>query len=248
MTKDKRCSLLIGIVLASLVIALPAGTAIDLTADPLTNVMPISWDQAYSRIILSPDEAKLEKGEILTAVKRLDDGTIVAQSIGLIDAAPEECVRVARNYSHYTTIMPYTVESRIVRSFRVEGENPGAEAVDFWTRVCVLGFKTRYLIRMVHLDVPESHLYRSFWTLVRNPAAVPGCIDAEARPCVNDLDMNMGTSEFEPWKGSPGRTMHTYTLKIKVAGWAQTLGLRVGCGSSMRDVTKAIREAVKKKQ
>ena len=181
-------------------------------------------------------------------MKKLDDGTVMAESIGLIEAGPEECIRVARDYKHYTTIMPYTVEGRVIRSFQLEGENPGVEAIDFWTRVCVLGFKTRYLIRQVHWDDPGSHLYRSYWTLVRNPAAVQGCIDAKARPCENDLDMNIGTSQFEPYKGNPGRTIHTYTLKIKTSSWAQSVGLRVGCGNSMRDVTRALREAVLKKQ
>lgn len=234
--------------LASLIIAMPVMAEIDLTANPLSNVIPVSWDQAFTRTIVSPDFSLLEKGEILAEVKRLDDGTVMAQSIGLIDAGAEECVRVARDYEHYTAIMPYTVEGRVVRSFRLDGENSGAEAIDFWTKVCVLGFKTRYLIRMAHLDDPERHLYRSFWTLVRNPASVPGCIDAKGRPCENDLAMNIGTSQFEPYKGNPARTMQTYTLKIKPSSWTQSFGLRVGCRGSMQDVTKAIRAAVIKKQ
>ena len=250
MPKDKQCSMLIGIgiVLASLVIAVLVEAGIDLMADPLTDVMPISWDQAYSRVIISPDQAALEKGEIIFDSKKIDSKTFVAQSIGLIDAGPEECFRIVRDYNHYTGIMPYTIESKIVRSFRLEGEYPGAETVDFWTRVRVLGLQTGYLIRVVHLTDPESRLYRSFWTLVRNPAAVSGCKDANTRPCKNDLDMNIGSHQFEPYKGNPSRTMHTYTLKIKVKSWVQGVGLRVGSGSSMRSVTRSIREAVITKQ
>ncbi|MFZ2448813.1 MAG: hypothetical protein WAW37_20820 [Syntrophobacteraceae bacterium] len=250
MPKNKQSSLLtgIGIVLASLVFAMLVGAGIDLKADPLTNTMPISWDQAYSRIIIVPDHAELEKGGILFDVKKIDGNTVMAQSIGLIEAGPEECFRHISNYNHYTSTMPYTVESKIVRNFRLEGDNPGAETVDFWTKVRVLGSQTRYLIRVVHLADSESRLYRSFWTLVHNPAAVSGCKDSNALPCENDLDMNIGSHQFEPYKGDPGRTMHTYTLKVKGKSWAQRVGLRVGCGSSMRDVTRSIREAVVRKQ
>jgi hypothetical protein len=250
MPKDKQCSLLtgIGIVLATLVIAVLVEAGIDLMADPLTNLMPISWDQAYSRIVISPDQAELEKGKIFFDSKKIDGKTLMAQSIGLIEAGPEECFRVVRDYNHYTSTMPYTVESKIVRSFRLEGENPGAETVDFWTKVRVLGFQTGYLIRVVHLADPESRLYRSFWTLVRNPAAVSGCKDSNMRPCENDLDMNIGSHQFEPYKGNPSITMHTYTLKVKGKNWAQSVGLRAGSGNSMRDVTRSIREAVIRKQ
>lgn len=246
----KYCGLVngIGIVLALLVIAVSARAAIDLTADPVTNVMPISWRQAYFRIIVSPDEEELRKGKILFDMKKLDDGTIVAQSMGLIKATPEECVRISDDLNHYTSIMPYTVESRIVRRFRLAGEFAGASAVDFWTRVCVLGFQTRYLIRVVNLADAQSHVYRSFWTLVRNPGSVSGCKDSNARPCENDLDMNVGSGKFEPYKGDPNCTLHTYTLKIKPKSWIQHFGLCEGCGNSMRDVTRAIRIAVMKRR
>ena len=250
MTKSKKYTSLtrIGIVLASLFVSVLVEAKIDLTANPLTNGMPISWKDAYFKLINSPDETDLEKGEILVALKKLNDDTIMAQSIGLIEAGPEECVRVVRNYNNYASIMPYTVESRIVRSFTLEGENAGAETVDFWTKVSVFGFQTGYLIRVVRLADPESHSYSSFWTLVRNPAAVSGCKDSNGSPCENDLDVNIGSSQFEPYKGNPNRTLHTYTLKIKGKSWTQRFGLRVGGESSMRDVTKAIRKAVIEEQ
>jgi hypothetical protein len=143
--------------------------------------------------------------------------------------------------------MPYTVESRIVRSFRLTGEYAGARAVDFWARVRVLGFQTRYLIRVVNLENAKSHVYQSFWTLVRNPASVSGCKDSNGRPCENDLDINIGSGKFEPYKGSPNRTLSTRTMKIKPKSWAQNFGLCVGCGNSMQDVTEAIRIAVMKR-
>jgi hypothetical protein len=218
----------------------------DLAADPLTDVMPITWKQASFGIIVSPDESELEKGKILFGMKKLDDGSIVAQSMALIDATPEECIRVTTDYNHYTSIMPYTVESRIVRGFRLTGEYAGARAVDFWARVSVFGFQTRYLIRVVNLADAKSHVYRSFWTLVRNPASVSGCKDSNRRPCENDLDINIGAGKFEPYKGSPNRTLSTRTMRIKPKSWIQHFGLCAGCGNSMQDVTKAIRIAVMK--
>ncbi|MDR3569165.1 MAG: hypothetical protein P4L43_14140 [Syntrophobacteraceae bacterium] len=237
----------IGIVLASLVIAVSVRAASDLRADPLTSVMPISWSQASFRIIVSPDESKLEKGEILFGMKKLNDGSIVAQSMGLIEATPEECIRITTDYNHYTSIMPYTVESRIVRRFRLAGEYAGARAVDFWARVSVLGFQTRYLIRVVNLANDKSHVYRSFWTLVRNPASVSGCKDSTGQPCENDLDMNIGSGKFEPYKGDPNRTLSIRTMRIKGKNWVQRFGLCAGCGNSMQEVTKAIRIAVMKR-
>ncbi len=250
MTQDKKYTLLtgIGIVVASLFICILVEAKIDLMANPFTNIMPISWNEAYFKLINSADAADLEKGEILVALKDLDDDTFMAQSIGLIEAGPEECVRVVRDYNNYTSIMPYTLESRVVRSFTLEGENAGAKTVDFWTKISVLGFQTSYLIRVVHLSDPESHRYSSFWTLVRNPAADQGCIDSNGQPCKNDLNMNIGSSQFEPYKGNPNRTLHTYTLKIEGKRWTQGFGLRMGGGCSMRDVTKAIRRAVIEKQ
>ncbi len=250
MRKDKKYILLtgIGVILVSLFISILVEAGIDLMANPFTNRMPISWNEACFKLINSPDGADLEKGEILVALKNLGDDTIMAQSIGLIEARPEECVRIVRDYNNYTSIMPYTVESRVVRSFTLEGENAGARTVDFWTKVSVLGFQTSYLIRVVHLVDPASHRYSSYWTLVRNPAADSGCKDSNGRPCENDLDMNIGSSQFEPYKGNPNRTLHTYTLEIEGKSWTQCLGLRLGGGSSMRDVTKAIRKAVIEKQ
>ena len=250
MPNGKKYSFLtiIGMLPALLMAAVFVEAGVDLTADPLSNAMPISWEQAYSKIIITPDESKLEQGKILVDVKKHDDGTVIAQSIGLIEAAPEECARVSQDFNHYAGIMPYTAESRIIRSFKVEGEGADEEAIDFWTKVSVLGFQTRYLIRVVHLADPERHLYRSFWTLVRNPSEDAGCKDAEGRPCENDLYMNIGSGQFEPYKDNPNRTLHTYTLMIKPKSWTQCVGLCVGGGNSMKDVTKAIRKAVTMKQ
>ncbi len=237
-----------GIVLTSLVVAISVEARTDFMADPMTNVMPISWNQAFFKVINFPDESELEKGKILFDMKRLEGDTVMAQSIGLIDARPKQCLEVVSNYNYYTKIMPYTVESRIIRSFKLDGANAGTEAVDFWTKVCVFGFETRYLLRVVHLGDPEGHLYQSYWTLVHNPSADSGCKDSNMRPCENDLDMNIGSHRFELYKADPNRTIHTYTLKVKGKSWAQRIGLRVGCGNSMREVTESIRDAVIKKQ
>jgi hypothetical protein len=236
-----------GIVLTLLAVGISVEAKIGFMADPMTNVMPISWDQAFFNVINVPDELELKRGTILFDMKTLEDDTVISQSIGLIEASPEECLGVVRNYNCYTKIMPYTVESRIVRSFKVDGENAGAEAVDFWTKVCVFGFETGYLLRVVHLSDPENHLHQSYWTLVHNPAADSGCRDSNMRPCENDLDTNIGSHRFEPYEGNPNRTIHTYTLKLKGKKWVQRIGLRVGCGNSMREVTESIRNAVMKK-
>lgn len=128
----------------------------DLSAEGTSNVMPIRWDQAFLRIISLPNTDKLEQGEILCEINKVDEQTLVAQSVGLIKAKAEECFKVIRNYNRYIKLMPYTVENKVVRSFQLEGDYPGAEAVDFWTRIRVLGFDTRYLLRIAHLTEPRK--------------------------------------------------------------------------------------------
>jgi len=235
---------IIGILLSILVSAECIAAANDHMADPMTDIMPISWNDAYFKIINSPSESELEKGNVLFDMMAMENNTVAAQSVGLIDASPKECFKIVRNYNHYAEIMPYTAESKIVRSFTLGGENAGTEAVDFWTKVRVFGFETRYLLRVVHLSGSEGHSYQTYWTLVNNPATVSDCRDSNMRTCENDLDMNIGSHRFEQYQGNPNRTMHTYTLKVRGKRWAQCIGLRVGCGNSMRQVTEAIRRAV----
>lgn len=235
---------IIGILLSILICAERVAAKNDEMADPMTNIMPISWNDAFFKVINSPSESELEEGNVLFDMMAMENNTVAAQSIGLIAASPKECFKVVRNYNHYAEIMPYTAESKIVRSFTLGGENAGAEAVDFWTKVRVLGFETRYLLRVVHLSESEGHSYHTYWTLVNNPAADSDCRDSNMRPCENDLDMNIGSHRFERYQGNPNRSIHTYTLKVRGKRWAQCLGLRVGCGNSMRQVTEAIRRAV----
>ncbi len=219
---------------------------VELKANGMTNVMPVRWDQAYQRIITNPDKEKLLQGEILCEIKRVDAKTVVAQSIGLIKAKAEDCFKVVRNYNHYIQVMPCTVENKVVRSFQLEGEYKGAEAVDFWTRIRVLGFDTAYLLRIAHLSDLKRHLFRSFWTLVDNPAEMPGCQDSEKNPCKNDLTVNLGAQQFEPFPGNSNYTLHTYTLTISGKSWLQQMAFNLGGKKSMGDVTACIRNAVEK--
>ncbi len=219
-----------------------------LNADGKTNIMPIRWDQAFPRIISLPDKGKLEQGEIMCAVKNIDNRTIVAQSIGLIKAKAEDCFKVVRNYNQYTNVMPCTVENKVVRSFQLEGEPIGVEAVDFWTRIRVFGFDTRYLLRIAHLSDPKQHRFRCYWTLIDNPDQVPGCLDSEKNPCQNDLAVNLGSHQFEPFPGNSNYTLHTYTLTISGKSWLQRTAFRLGGGKSMGEVTLCIRRVLEKEE
>ncbi|MFM7204681.1 MAG: SRPBCC family protein [Myxococcota bacterium] len=224
-----------------------AFSAQDPAADPKTKSLPLGWDQAYFKIITTPDYPALEKGEILYKEKQVNSDTALAQTMGLINASPEACYKAVKLYDNYTKTMPFTVESRVIRRYPLEGAvSAGAETVDFWTRVSVLGFETRYLIRIAHLEEAAANRYRTFWTLVNNPAQVP-CTDSEKRPCENDLAANIGSHLFEPYKGDPKRTLHTYTLKLVGKSWMQRTALNVGGGSSMREVTERTRKAAEKK-
>ena len=219
----------------------------ELSADGTSNTMPIRWDQAHQTLITKPDREKLLKGEILCEIKKVDANTVVAQSLGLVRARAEECFSVVRNYNHYVRLMPCTVENKVIRSFQLDGEYQGAEAVDFWTRVRVFGFNTAYLLRIAHLSDLKKHLYRSFWTLVDNPAQLPGCQDSEKKPCRNDLALNIGSHQFEPFPGNPDYTLHTYTLTISGKTWLQQMAFKLGGKQSMGEVTACIREAAERK-
>jgi hypothetical protein len=217
-----------------------------LKADGKTNVMPVRWDQTFLRLISVPDKGKLERGEILSEINKMGVDTVLAQTMGLIKAKAEDCFKVVQNYNQYINLMPCTVENKVIRSFQLEGENAGAEAVDFWTRIRVFGFNTRYLLRIAHLPEPNKQRFRSFWTLVDHPDQLPACVDKGEKPCRNDLAVNLGSHQFEPFPGNPNYTLHTYTLTVSGKSWMQQTAFRWGGTKSMGDVTQAIRKVLEK--
>lgn len=218
----------------------------DPQADPKTKSLPVTFEKTYFKIIATPDYAALEKQDILYGEKQTSSDTAFAQTMGLVNASPEACYKAVRDYNNYTKSMPFTVESKIVRQYPLEGSAVPADAVDFWTRVSVVGFETRYLIRIAHLEDAANHKYRTFWTLVNNPGQVP-CVDSEKRACENDLATNIGSHLFEPYKGDPKRTLHTYTVKLVGKSWAQRAALTVGGGTSMKEVTARVRKSAEGK-
>ena len=220
----------------------------NLCADGRTNTMPVQWDQVSRKIIAHLDPERLERGEVISEIKKINSRTVAAQSVGLIKAEPAECFKVVRKYDQYGQIMPNTVENRVVRSFTLEGDYAGAEAVDFWTRVSLLGFDTRYLLRIAHLSEPQSRRFRSFWTLVDNPAQLAGLCGAEKTPCENDLALNLGSHLFEPYPGNPSYTLHTYTLNLAGKYWLQQTAFRLGGHKTMEEVTQRIRKALRTKE
>lgn len=210
-------------------------------ADAKSDAMPIRWEHAYQTILTSPDEAALRRGEVEYAERTGGDGA-VAQTVGLIRATPEACYRVARDYERYTETMPFTDESRVFRTFRLTGPNDaGSEAVDVWSRINLGGATTGYVLRIAHLEEPPARRYRTYWTLVNDPAAA-GYADAAGKPCRNDLEVDLGSHLFEPDPADPALTRHTYTLRLVGRGWRRRL-LALGGGSSMRQVTRRIRTA-----
>jgi hypothetical protein len=216
----------------------------NIKAEGKSNNMPVLWEQAYQKIIQLPDSSLLEKGEILGEVKNAGNQTFLAQTMGLIKARAEDCFKVVKNYPLYIRIMPCTVENKVLRSFTLEGDHQGLEGVDFWTRIRVLGFDTRYLLRIAHMVDPQRHSYRSFWTLVDRPDQLKECRDQGNQPCRNDLSLNLGSHQFEPFPGYPHYTLHTYTLKISGEGWLRRSALLLGGIKSMKGVTLAIRKAL----
>ena len=217
-------------------------------ADGQTNIMPVHWDQASAKIIAHPDKARLERGEVLCEIKKIDPQIVAAQTVGLIKADPAECFQIVRKYNQYVQLMPGTVENRVIRSFKLEGDYAGAEAVDFWTRIRVLGFDVCYLLRIAHLSDPQSNLFRSFWTLVDNPSQVVGVCGSGKTPCENDLARNLGSHQFEPYPGNPTYTLHTYTVNLIGKNWLQRVAIQLGGQKKMQEVTQGIRKALVPKE
>jgi hypothetical protein len=213
-------------------------------ADGRSDRMPIDWDAAYFSVIEAPNLERLARGEIITEIARVDEQTVVAQSIGRIKARPQVCFDLVRRYDQYMAIMPHTVESKVIRAFALDAPYPGAEAVDFWTRISVFGFSTGYLLRIVHLVDPEAERLDIYWTLVDDPAQSTDCLDAKQRPCANDLAVNKGSHRFEPFPGAPEHTLHTYTLTLSGTRWYQQAALRFGAQQSVCDVVTSIRETL----
>jgi hypothetical protein len=217
-----------------------------LQADCQTNTMPVHWDQASPKIIDRIDSARLERGEVLCEIKKIDPQTVAAQTVGLIKADPAECFKIVRKYNQYVEFMPGTVENQVIRSFKLEGDYAGAEAIDFWTRVKVLGFETRYLLRIAHLSDPQSNRFRSFWTLVKNPAQVVVC--GSGKTPENDLALNVGSHQFELYPGNPTYTLHTYTVNLMGKNWLQRTAIQLGGQKKMQEVTQRIRDALALKE
>jgi hypothetical protein len=239
----RTISLIMGILLCPWLTV--QSSANNLNADGHTNQMPIGWNAAFVTVIDKPDMDRLGAGEILTEIKRIDSQTVVAQSIGRIKARPQDCYQLVRQYDRYTELMPHTVESKVIRTFSLEDQHPGAEAMDFWTRIRVFGFSTRYLMRIAHLIEPDAKRLDIYWTLVDTPERMPGCLDAQNEPCRNDLAVNLGSHRFEPFPGQADHTLHTYTITLAGTRWYQHAALRIGAKQSMADVVLSIRNALK---
>jgi hypothetical protein len=112
----------------------------------------------------------------------------------------------------------------------------------------VLGFDIRYLLRIAHLCDPQKNRFRSFWTLVDNPAQVVAVCGSGKTPCENDLALNLGSHQFEPYSENPTYTLHTYTVNLTGKNWLQRVAIRLGGAKKMQEVTQAIRKALGSKE
>jgi hypothetical protein len=93
--------LITGLVIAALgLLVAAAGLAADrraLEADGQTNTMPVHWDQASPKIIAHLDKARLERGEVLCEIKKIDPQIVGGQTVGLIKGDPAECFKIVRH-------------------------------------------------------------------------------------------------------------------------------------------------------
>ncbi len=83
---------------------------------------------------------------------------------------------------------------------------------------------------------------------MNNPDQVSGCLDLENKSCQNDLALNLGSHQFEPFPGNSNYTLHTYTLTLSGKSWLQQTAFQLGGKKTMAAVTLSIRKAVERKQ
>ena len=81
-----------------------------------------------------------------------------------------------------------------------------------------------------------------------NPTQVAGVCGSEKPPCENDLALNLGSHQFEPYPGNPNYTLHTYTVYLAGKSWLQQVAFRLGGRKTMQEVTQSIRKALLAKE
>ena len=81
-----------------------------------------------------------------------------------------------------------------------------------------------------------------------NARQVAGFGGSEKTPGENDLALNLGSHQFEPYPGNPNYTLHTYTVYLAGKSWLQQVAFRLGGRKTMQEVTQSIRKALLAKE
>lgn len=165
------------------------------------------------------------------------EGTQVSafQATGVIDASPQLCWKVIRDYNAYKRTMPY-IESTYV----VDRETD--KVLYIYSRLDPgRGVSMRdYTIKILDESDLQKSIFKSSWTLANAKGPLPTY-------GVVRIEVNHGYWEFAPLcNGS--RTRATYFIQTDPGGWLSYLPFAAEWGTriAIPKTFQAIREAVKK--
>jgi hypothetical protein len=177
------------------------------------------------------EQAARDDGITVFSRTKPDSSVKEMKAIGIIDAEPQAVWRTIRDYAHYDSTMPYTEESRVLRS-----EEDG-KVIYFYSVVnAPLVSRRDYIIRLVD----ESAWNEGKGYLLVTWKAAEGDVpekDGRVRVKVND-----GFWRLEPRDGGK-RTFATYYVYTDPGGSVPKWIINNANKGAVPDVFRAIRRA-----
>lgn len=196
-----------------------------LAADPAAKQTP--WEEAA-------------KDNGITIYARDFPGSEVREmkAIGTIDAKPQEVWKAIRDYDHYTTTMPYTVEAKVL------GKEDGDKVIYFYSRLNLPLVDNRdYTIKIVDESNwnDGSGYLKVTWTCFDPPKGSPMAV--AAKEGVVRLGLNDGFWKLEP-RDNGNKTWATYYVHTDPGGSVPKWIANKANSTAVPDVFTAIRKVV----
>lgn len=184
------------------------------------------------------EEAAKDNG--ITIYSREMAGSEVREmkAIGTIDAKPHEVWKAIRDYDHYTTTMPYTVEAKVL------GKEDGDKVIYFYSRLDLPLVDNRdYLIKILdESDWKDGAGYlKVSWTKIDPPEGDAKYVkpkDGVVRTPLND-----GYWKLEPREGG-NKTWATYYVHTDPGGAVPKWIANKANSTAVPNVFAAIRKVV----
>lgn len=203
--------------------------------------MVLSCVVMMAAVVTGAGEPKWEqsgKKDGITIFSRAREGSDVLEmkAIGLIDGSPQEVFDVLWAWDQYDKVMPYTQESKVLRT-----ENDGKVTVFYSVVNAPLVSKRDYVIRVTNASdwKDGKGFMKSEWTAITDPK-VPER-DGYVRTKIND-----GWWLLEP-RDDGKKTFATYWVYTDPGGSIPKFIVNKANSGAVPDVFLAIRKAVAEK-